>query len=312
MRILTFACFSILFLPFSSSIAWANPVSQSQSNEPEISEISEIEINQTSNQESELTADRSWNNSNSQNAELENVKFRLEDIGKRNFTPSRGVPALTIANPYGFGADRGFYTGLSYQVDTRGGLDNQNDGDATWGIGLGLGDAQKYLGAELSYNLASFGQNGRDFGSGGFNLKLHRKLAEGWGVAAGWNSFLSIGDANDLDDSMYVATTKIFRTRKNVNSAFSRVAATIGGGNGQFRSVDSINNGDENFNVFGSLAVRVARPVSFVTEWTGQDLGMGVSVSPFRTIPMTFNLGARDIVGAGDGARFIFGIGTGI
>ena len=56
----------------------------------------------------------------------------------------------------------------------------------------------------------------------------------------------------------------------------------------------------------------VARPVSFVTEWTGQDLGMGLSVSPFRTIPMTLNLGVRDIAGAGDGARFVFGVGTGI
>jgi len=296
MRILTFACSTILFLPFLSLAAWANTENQSQSNDLEFSAISEKEINQKSNTESEFNANNLWNNSNSQNEELKDVKFQLQDIRKRNFSPSRGVPALTIANPYGFGADRGFFTGLSYQVDTRGGLDGVNDGDATWGIGLGLGDAQKALGAELSYNLASFGQNGRDFGSGGFNLKLHRKLAEGWGVAAGWNSFLSIGDANDLDDSLYFATTKIFRTRQNVNSAFSRVGATIGVGNGQFRSVDS----------------RVARPVSFVTEWTGQDLGMGLSISPFRTLPLTVNLGARDIVGAGDGARFIFGVGTGI
>ena len=312
MRILTFACSTILFLPFLSLTAWANPGSQSQSNDLEFSDTSEIEINQKSPTESELTADRTWSNSNSQNAELREVKSQLEDIQNRNFTPNRGVPALTLANPYGFGADRGFYTGLSYQVDTRGGLDNSNDGDGTWGIGLGLGDARKALGAELSYNIASFGQNGRDFGSGGFNLKLHRQIADGWGVAAGWNSFLSIGDANDLDDSLYAATTKIFRTRENVNSPFSRVGATIGVGNGQFRSVDSITEDNESVNVFGSLAVRVARPVSFVTEWTGQDLGMGLSVAPFRNSPMTFNIGARDIAGAGDGARFIFGIGRGL
>ena len=148
------------------------------------------------------------------------------------------------------------------------------------------------------------------FGSGGFNFKLHRKIADGWGVAAGWNSFLSIGDDNDLDDSLYLTTTKIFKTRENVNSAFSRIGATIGVGNGQFRTEDDIVNDENGLNVFGSLAFRVARPVSFVTEWSGQDLGMGVSVSPFRTVPLTFNLSARDIVGAGDGARFVFGVGS--
>lgn len=306
MRILTFACSTAIILPFLSLNALANPANQS----PESSVLSETEIKHKSDNESTVTADNSWSNSN--RSDLEDVKFQLQEISQRNFTPSRGIPSLTIANPYGFGADRGFYSGLSYQVDTRGGLDDENDGDATWGFGLGFGDAQKSIGAELSYSVASFGQNGRDFGSGGFNLKLHRKIAYGWGVSAGWNSFLSIGDANDLDDSLYFATTKIFKTRENINSAFSRVGFTIGAGNGQFRSEDDINDGNENFNVFGSLAFRVARPVSFITEWTGQDLGMGLSVSPFRTVPMTLNLSARDIAGAGDGVRWVFGIGTGL
>ncbi len=305
MRILTFACSTAVFWPFFSLNALANSVPQSQ----QPSGFSSTEINQKSRDKSTITADNTWSDSN--RSEVEDVKFQLQNISQRNFTPSRGVPSLTIANPYGFGADRGFYSGLSYQVDTRGGLDEENDGDATWGFGLGLGNAQKSVGAELSYTLASFGQNGRDFGSGGFNLKLHRKIADGWGVSAGWNSFLSIGDDNDLDDSLYFATTKIFKTRENINSAFSRVAGTIGVGNGQFRTEDDIANDNDNFNVFGSLAFRVARPVSFITEWTGQDLAMGLSVSPFRTIPMTINLGARDIAGAGDGARFVFGVGTG-
>ncbi|WP_319421351.1 hypothetical protein [Pleurocapsa sp. FMAR1] len=307
MRILTFASSTAVLLPLLSLNAWANPANQSQ---PSTLKFSPTKDKQISQQNSTVPADNSWSNSNQK--ELEGVKFQLQNISQRNFTPSRGVPSLTIANPYGFGADRGFFSGLSYQTDTRGGLDGVNNRDGTFGFGLGLGNAQKSVGAELSYSAASFGQNDRDFGSGGFNLKLHRKIADGWGVAAGWNSFLSIGDGNDLDDSLYFATTKIFRTRENVNSAFSRVGATIGVGNGQFRTEDSIANDNNNFNVFGSLAFRVARPVSFITEWTGQDLGMGLSVSPFRAVPLTINLGARDIAGAGDGARFVFGVGAGI
>ncbi|MEM6611383.1 MAG: hypothetical protein AAF652_03845 [Cyanobacteria bacterium P01_C01_bin.72] len=304
MRILTITCSALLFLPLLKSKVWAKPVDQIKSDNQSLT----TEKDRLPESKDAVTANNSWNSSNDK--ELEEVKFQLQNIGDRNFTPSRGVPSLTISNPFGFGADRGFYSGLSYQVDTRGGLDDENDGDATWGFGVGLGNAQKYVGAELSYNLASFGQNGRDFGSGGFNLKLHRKIAHGWGVAAGWNSFLSLGDDNDLNDSLYLATTKIFRTRKNVNSAFSRVGATVGVGNGQFRTEDDINNDNESVNVFGSLALRVVRPVSFVAEWSGQDLGMGVSVSPFRTVPLTVNLSARDLVGAGDGARFVMGVGS--
>lgn len=306
MRILTIVGSTLLFLPLLSLKAIANQDTTTQ----ESADLLKTEINPRSDQDLTRIAENSWSSSSDEN--LETVRFKLQDIRQRNFTPSRGTPSLTIANPYGFGADRGFYSGLSYQVDTRGGLDDVNDGDATWGFGLGLGNAQKTVGAELSYSLASFGQNGRDFGSGGFNLKLHRKVANGWGVSAGWNSFLSIGDANDLDDSLYLATTKIFHTREDINSAFSRIGATIGVGNGQFRSEDDIFNDNDTFNVFGSLAFRVARPVSFITEWTGQDLGMGLSVSPFRTVPVTINLSARDIAGAGDGTRWVFGIGSGL
>lgn len=308
MRILTFAGSTVLFLPFLSLNAWANPVVQPQQS----ADFSQSQIERTSDSNLTFTADNSGTDSwsDSEENDAEDVKFKLENIQQRNFTPSRGAPGLTIANPYGFGVDRGFYSGLSYQVDTRGGDEGTNDGDATMVFGLGFGDAQKLVGAELSYTLASFGNN-REFGSGGLNLKLHRRIADGWGVSAGWNSFLSVGDENDSKDSLYLSTTKIFKTRENLNSPFSRVGATIGVGNGQFRSVDDITDDNGNVNVFGSLAFRVARPVSFVTEWTGQDLGMGLSVSPLRTVPLSIHLGARDIVGAGDGARFIFGVGAG-
>ena len=123
--------------------------------------------------------------------------------------------------------------------------------------------------------------------------------------------FLNTGDANDFEDSVYLATTKIFSTREKLNSAFSRVALTIGAGNGEFRTEDAIEDDEEGFNVFGSVALRIARPISGVIEWTGQDLAVGTSISPFRRIPVTFNLGVRDIVGAGDGARFVFGVGAG-
>jgi hypothetical protein len=61
--------------------------------------------------------------------------------------------------------------------------------------------------------------------------------------------------------------------------------------------------------VFGNVAVRVAQPVSLIAEWSGQDLGVGVSVAPFKNIPLVITPAVRDIVGAGDGPRFVLGTG---
>lgn len=331
MRILlTSVCCSVVFLPISGLSSLANTTeelpeklislnTQTTNGDRQITVInkqdylaqtqwttdSTVLSSEVAQTEKEV-ADGSWN-SDAKRDEAEEVKFKLQELSNRNFTPNRGAPALTIANPYGFGTDRGFYSSLSYQTDTRLGTDS--DGDATMGFGFGVGDARKAVGAELSYTLASFGNN-RDFGTGGFNAKVHRQLGQGWGVAAGWNSFISVGDDNDLQDSLYLVTTKIFKTRENLDSAFSRIAATVGVGNGQFRTESAIEDDEEQFNVFGSLAFRVAPPVSFVTEWTGQDLALGLSASPFRTIPVTINIGVRDLTGAGDGARFVAGVGT--
>lgn len=287
MRILTCVCCTAVLLPIWGLNAAASPVDRSTT-----------------------LADNYWQDSNSVDSQqLESIKFQLQDISQRNFQPNRGTPGLTLVNPYGFGVDGGSrFAGIGVTSNSRYGDD---DPDATMGFGFGLGNAQKAVGLELSYTMASFGAFNRSFGTGGFNAKVHRQLAEGWGVALGWDGFLNIGDDNDFEDSVYITTTKLFRTKENLDSPFSRIAITAGIGNGAFRTEDAIANNDRGFNPFASLAVRVAQPVSFITEWTGQDLGMGVSVSPLKRIPLTVNLGLRDLAGAGDGVRFVGGLGLG-
>jgi hypothetical protein len=93
----------------------------------------------------------------------------------------------------------------------------------------------------------------------------------------------------------------------------SRVTASIGIGGGRFRSESAINRGDEDPNIFGSVGVQVAQPVSAIAEWTGQDLNLGASITPFPGIPFVITPAAADITNtAGDGARFILGVGYGI
>jgi hypothetical protein len=228
--------------------------------------------------------------------DLENVKV------EEGFLAS---PALSIYIPTGFGADNNTgFIGATFQQRTR--YSNVSDGGAV--IGVGLGDAQKAVGVELSYTAASFGRS-RDFGGGGFNAKVHRQLGDGLAVAAGWNGFANLGGRNDFENSVYGVVSKVFRTRDDINSPFSRVAVTAGVGNGQFRTEDAVAKDSGGIGVFGNVAVRVARPVSLIAEWSGQDLGVGLSLAPFKNIPLVITPAVRDLVGAGDGPRFVLGTG---
>lgn len=238
--------------------------------------------------------------------EVEGLRTQLRDLEKiKKVDEFQASPGLSIAIPTGFGADNNTgFVSATYQNRTR--FSNVSDG--ALGVGIGLGDARKSVGVELSYTAASFGGS-RDFGGGGFNAKVHRQIADDLAVAAGWNGFVNVGGRNDFENSVYGTVTKIFRTRDDINSPFSRVAVTAGIGNGQFRSENAVAKGSDGVGVFGNVAVRVAQPVSLIAEWSGQDLGVGVSLVPFKNVPFVITPAVRDITGAGDGARFVLGTG---
>ncbi|WP_310429392.1 hypothetical protein [Chamaesiphon sp. VAR_48_metabat_135_sub] len=255
------------------------------------------------------------------NSDSKDLKEQLNNIKNTPGAPvedkfttyqPKASPSFSIFNPVGFGADNNLvFFSLSYQNRTR--FTQKSDGEA--GIGIGLGDAVNAVGVELSYSLNSFGTS-TGFGSGAFNAKVHRRLGEDTAVAIGWNQFAKIqfgggqnGPGSDYPNNSYYAVgTKIFRTREDINQAFSRVAVTAGVGSGVFLPSDPNGGLDRTgLNVFGSLGVRVARPVSAIVEWTGDDLGAGISIAPFDNFPLVITPAVRDITGGGDGARFILG-----
>lgn len=235
---------------------------------------------------------------------LQNELRTLEETPTKSEFQSS--PALSIVIPTGFGADNNTaFISATYQSRTR---DVSDLDDGGIGVGIGLGDARKAVGVELSYAAASFG-NSRNFGSGGFNVKVHRLVRDDLAVAVGWNGFLNVGDRNDFEQSFYGVASKIFRTRDDINLPFSRVAVTAGIGNGQFETENSVARGDNNVNVFGNVALRVAQPVSLIAEWSGQDLGVGLSIAPFKNFPLVITPAVRDLVGAGDEPRFVLSTG---
>jgi hypothetical protein len=244
--------------------------------------------------------------------ELNTQKFPVNVPGSSGFSIS---PALSINNPVGFGADGGvgFLSG-SYQSRTRGG--STSDGEL--GVGVGLFDATDAVGLELSYTINSFGTS-QGFGSGGFNAKLHKRFGDS-ALAVGWNRFANVtfGNTGNTTDyprnSYYAVGTQVIRTTEEIDSFLSRISLSAGVGGGQFLSytTTSTNLDAGGVNVFGSAAFRLAKPLSAIVEWTGQDLAAGLSITPFGDgFPLVITPAFRDISGINNqSARFVLGVGT--
>jgi hypothetical protein len=217
--------------------------------------------------------------------------------------PYRASPVITIMTPSGGGASWGnIGVGVGFQSRTR----YTDSSDGVIGIGFGLGDARKNLGIQIGIGLVDTSD---PFADGTIGIKLHRRIDDDLTVAVGFQDVVSWGNSDDVF-SVYGVATRRFVLQKDRSLPFSEIHTSIGIGNGSFRSEDNIRNDTGSVNVFGSLAIRVLEPFSTIIEWTGQDLTVGVSLVPFRNLPLVLVPAITDITGnAGDGVRFIFGVG---
>jgi hypothetical protein len=116
-------------------------------------------------------------------------------------------------------------------------------------------------------------------------------------------------EATDAGESLYAAATTILPLRNDPNGFLGSVALTAGAGNGRFRREDDILASRERVNPFFSAGVRLAEQGSLITSWTGQDLIVGLSVVPFRGVPLFVTPGVADLTTE---PRFIIGIGFGV
>lgn len=229
----------------------------------------------------------------------------LEEIEQEETSATfyKASPNISVITPSGYGADWGSIgVGIGFQSRSR----FTNTSDAVFGIGFGLGDSQNLVGIQVGVVSVDVSDPFRD---GSVSVKVHRRLPEDFSIAAGVQGGATFG-VTDGGSSVYGVVTKRFPLNQDIREPFSEIYTSIGVGGGQFRTESDINTGVESVGVFGSVAVRVLEPMSFITEWTGQDLTLGVSFVPFRDVPFVIVPAITDVTGsAGDGTRFILGVG---
>ncbi len=220
--------------------------------------------------------------------------------------PYRASPSVTIINPSAYGASwRSFGIGLGFQERAR----FTDDEDGVIGLGFGLGNPRKNVGAQIGISLVDVSS---PFSDGAINIKLHRRLPQDFSIALGVQGIATWGNT-DGGSSVYGVTTKKFQLKKDRTKPFSEIYTTLGLGGGQFRSELDIDNGNDTVGVFGSVALKIIEPIGFVTEWTGQDLTIGIPIVLFRKLPLVIVPAITDVTGtAGDGTRFVLGVGYGL
>jgi hypothetical protein len=217
--------------------------------------------------------------------------------------PASSSPGVTMLVPSAYGKSWGRASfGLGLQSRAR----FSNKADGVSGFGFGLGNARKSVGLDVNIGIVDL-SNLQD---GNLSLKLHRQFSNDLAVAVGIKNFMTFG-STDGGTSGYGVVTKMFRLQESDKKLFSRIYVSTGIGGGQFRSESDINNKIDSIGVFGSVAVKVFQPVNAIIEWSGQDLGVALSIAPFKNIPLVITPGFGDITGsAGDGSRFILGVGS--
>jgi hypothetical protein len=220
------------------------------------------------------------------------------------------APATGITTPSAFGANFGdVFVGVGYQNNLPVAIAPPGGGESTvYGAGLGIGNARDLIGLEASYTAAGTTVADR----GGVNFKVHKLLGDNVAIAAGWENAIRNGytNANDPKDTYYGVITGILPVGPTSN-----FTASVGAGNGRFRTFGDLTADKNTTNIFGGLGFRFSENIAVAADYNGRNFSV--------SLPLTLKLG--DSIGlqvtpalldvAGDqnsGPKSRFAIGGGI
>lgn len=210
------------------------------------------------------------------------------------------LPGTTINTPTGYGARWGqVYAGVSVQDRIR--YASWTDGVVA--MGAGFGNPERWVGLDVTLHILD---TYTDFAEDrAVSLKVHRQLPASMSVAAGWENVWHTA-GTDGGSSPYVALSKATRLYDGGDwMPFGVFVATVGVGGDRFQREAAFLRGDAGVGVFGSVAARLVRPVHAIANWTGQDLSLGLSITPIPQLPLVVTPAVMDVTGrAGDGVRF--------
>lgn len=216
----------------------------------------------------------------------------------------RGAPGTNTGTPLAFGPGMGdFFIGGGYQASTRGykgsnGVFSDNGGDdGSISAGFGLGDATDGIGLTTVITSLSTFRSG--FGNRtAFSFQAFRNLNPSTAVAVGVeNAFIAGGQKTDGADSWYGVISHVYQQPSADMAWLKAVTVSAGVGNGRFRTTADVRKDNKTVNAFASVALLVHDQVSFIGDYTGQDVNVGMSIVPFKSFPVSITPALVDLTG---------------
>jgi len=240
----------------------------------------------------------------SSNDKLDDLVKRLDkDISATIPTWPIGWPGNSALTPTGFGGVKGVVgVGLGYQPRVR---FRNGRSDGVFGVVVPVGDPVGGIGFDIVGTLTDV-DHIDDRGS--FDFVLHKRYKDS-AVAIGTERLAMWGNS-DSDRSVYLVGSHSFRLKPLRTEPFSRLVVSLGVGNGRFRREHEVFQDKKTVGVFSSASINVSQQVNAFTEWSGQDLDLGLSLAPVPKLPLVLTIAGVDLThSAGDGARLTFGLG---
>lgn len=232
----------------------------------------------------------------------------------------RGAPGTNTGTPLAFGPGMGdFFIGGGYQASTRGYkgsngvFSNNGADDGSISAGFGLGDATDGIGLTTVITSLSTFRSG--FGNRtAFSFQAFRNLNPSTAVAVGVeNAFIAGGQKTDGADSWYGVISHVYQQPSADIAWLKAVTVSAGVGNGRFRTTADVRKDNKTVNAFASVALLVHDQVSFIGDYTGQDVNVGMSIVPFKSFPVSITPALVDLTGtASKSPRFTIGAGVGL
>jgi hypothetical protein len=234
----------------------------------------------------------------------------------------RGAPGTNTGSVMAFGPNWGdAYIGGSYQNQTRGVYNSatkttsaNRSYDGSVSAGFGLGNSRDAVALEVDITSLSTFHSGF-FNRTAFSFKLNRMLDDYSAIAVGVeNGFIAGPSPTDGTASWYAVASRVFLLPgASSNDVFKAVTASFGLGNGRFRFIQDVATNKSTVNAFASAALLIVDQVSVIADYTGQDFDVGLSLVPFRQLPIVITPALSDVTGtASKTMRFTLGVGIGM
>ena len=218
---------------------------------------------------------------------------KLDSMGKEQNTktaenilsPDDASTTLTI--PSGFGgygaAVFGGVGGIYPQVYTR-------KPDLIASAGFCVGDPTKAVNFSISGNI----QNVSELNNYSLNFTVSRNLGRGTSISAGGLQLFTSRLHTDAPGyTIFFAVSHAVQQLASETDGASKLTYTIGVGTGRFyrKSADDIKagRGKHGTGLFGGVAYEIIHHVNMSAEWSGVNLGAGLSARPF-TYPVALGL----------------------